>query len=64
MIGDELNRKQQAASYTTRAKQPRLGIDANVPSTSCTVTTSPNVCFLMYQEDKEDDDWVQCACSR
>ena len=35
------------------------------------MTTSPNVdenvccvCFSMYLEDKEDDDWVQCACSR
>ena len=70
-VGDELNRRRKTASYTTQAKQPRLGTDADVPSSSHTVTTSPNVdenvccvCFSMYLEDEEDNDWVQCACSR
>ena len=43
LVGDEVNRKRQAASYTTRVKQPRLGTDANVPSSSHNATTSPNV---------------------
>ena len=67
-VGDELNRKQQVASYTTQAKQPRLGTDADIPFSSHSVTTSQNVdeneccvCFLMYSED---EDWVQCGCSR
>ena len=66
-VGDELSRKRQAASYTIRAKQPRLGSN---PSSSHGLTTSVDVdeneccvCFSMYRED-EDDDWVQCACSR
>ena len=73
VVGDELSRKRQAASYTTRAKQSRLDSDANVPTSSHTVNTTAIVdgneneccvCFSAYQEDEEDDDWVQCGCSR
>ena len=66
--GSKSNRKRQNGDvYATRAKLPKLA-EGDAASSSSVVTVDVEnvccICFQVYQGDKEDTDWIQCACSR
>ena len=66
--GRKVNRKRQSDDgYTTRNKFPRLTEDDVASSSRVATVVAENVscvCFLMYQGDEEDTDWIQCIYSR